>query len=79
MHYMHHVLLAGTGPEDAALEEQLIEACRHGQAELARRLLDQGAEPGFQDAQGVTPLMLAAESGNDALVSTLLGKGLRGP
>ncbi|GAB4818430.1 hypothetical protein N2152v2_005476 [Parachlorella kessleri] len=62
------------GPLEA-LEEQLMEACREGQAELARRLLDQGAEPGFQDAEGVTPLMLAAESGNAALVSALLEAG----
>ncbi len=74
MRYMHCVSLAGAGPSEA-LEEQLTDACREGQAELARQLLDQGAEPGFQDAEGVTPLMLAAESGNAALVSALLGKG----
>ena len=66
--------LASAGAEAATLEEQLLEACRQGQADRARQLLDGGAEPACHDEQGVTPLMLAAESGNEAAVAALLGK-----
>ena len=50
-----------------------MEACRQGDAELAWELLDQGADAGYQGAGGVSPLMLAAESGSVEAVSALLG------
>lgn len=64
---------ADAAPDTLSLEQQLLEACREGRAEEARRLLDAGAEPACADSQGVTPLMLAAESGSAEAVSALLG------
>jgi ankyrin repeat protein len=71
---MHVLAPAMSADAGVSLEQQLLEACRQGQAELARELLDEGAEPSYQDAQGVSPLMMAAESGAEAIVTALLGE-----
>lgn len=59
---------AGSSPE-----QQLLEACRAGQLERAQQLLADGAEPSFQDTEGISPLMAAAETGDADLVAALLG------
>lgn len=53
-----------------------MEACRQGDLDTSRQLLDAGAEPSCADEGGVTPLMLAAEAGNEELVTALLGESM---
>eukprot|EP00201_Polytomella_parva_P017081 CAMPEP_0175056876 /NCGR_PEP_ID=MMETSP0052_2-20121109/10933_1 /TAXON_ID=51329 ORGANISM="Polytomella parva, Strain SAG 63-3" /NCGR_SAMPLE_ID=MMETSP0052_2 /ASSEMBLY_ACC=CAM_ASM_000194 /LENGTH=400 /DNA_ID=CAMNT_0016321989 /DNA_START=47 /DNA_END=1249 /DNA_ORIENTATION=+ len=57
------------------LNEELIIASRNGSYNEVKKLLDKGADFGYQDAQGVTPLMRAAEGGYAEVVSLLLEHG----
>jgi ankyrin repeat protein len=50
----------------------LHKAAREGEAEAARRSLEQGADPSSFDDFGMTALMAAAERGWDAVVEALL-------
>jgi ankyrin repeat protein len=50
-------------------------ACRHGEIELARKILDKGADPDAVTAEGDTPLLLAAATGSAELVDLLLEHG----
>lgn len=52
----------------------LREACRTGNVELVRALLDRGADPEIADWFGWTPLMLAARQ-SEEIVELLLGAG----
>jgi ankyrin repeat protein len=58
-------------------ERPLLRAARRGDLELARLLLDGGADPDTQDATGWTALMHAVNGGNAALVQLLLKRGAR--
>ena len=53
--------------------EELRTAAKAGDAARVRQLLAEGAEPALADDGGVTPLMLAAESGSAEAVAALLG------
>jgi uncharacterized protein len=55
--------------------ESLFDAVRAGDAAHLKALLTGGADPNPFDAEGRTPLMLAAEQGAEALVRTLLDHG----
>lgn len=48
----------------------LLAAIRAGKADTVRQLLAQGADPNRADALGITPLMAACATGDDALVAT---------
>lgn len=50
----------------------LLIAAEHGHKDIAETLLAKGANPLKTDAQGRSPLHLAAHNGNDALVKLLL-------
>ncbi len=53
----------------------LFDAGRAGDLERLEALLVGGADPNPFDAEGRTPLALAAEQGEEALVSALLARG----
>ena len=53
----------------------LHDACRDGDTERVRQLLDEGAPVDEKDEYGVTALMKASENGHTELVQLLLGKG----
>lgn len=53
----------------------LHEACSSGQTKIVERLLDAGADPNVQNAQGFTSLHLAAKHGHLHIVQLLLAKG----
>eukprot|EP00887_Chlorella_sp_A99_P001235 scaffold14.g1235.t1 len=59
------------------LEQQLLDAARAGNAEAVQRLLEAGADPSYQDeaAEGLSPLMAAAERGSHECVALLLAAG----
>ena len=50
-------------------------ACHTGQLDVARYLLDHGAELDVQAANGGTPIMRAIESSRENVVSFLIEKG----
>jgi len=53
----------------------LLMACEGDAHRLAKRLLRAGADPNLVDGAGVSPLLVACEYGNDALVDDLLAAG----
>lgn len=53
----------------------LILAVQNGRTEIARALLDAGANINYPDENGNTPLMLAAQNGNLEIVHLLLDRG----
>jgi len=57
-------------------DDQLLEACRQGNLELATNLLDHGASVEATAKDGSTPLMLAAQ-GHPDLVKLLLSRGAK--
>lgn len=57
------------------ISDALYIACRNGQLEAARFLLDRGANPRFEAYQRAPALHWAASSGNRALVELLLARG----
>jgi hypothetical protein len=65
---------AGDGPQ-ATLEQQLFQAAAAGDTAHVQALLAAGAEPACEAEGGVTPLMLAAESGSVEAVRALLEAG----
>ena len=50
-------------------------ACRHGHVQVARLLVDHGADPNLLSKAGLTPFHLAARHGHEAVVELLLDKG----
>lgn len=64
--------IPGGGSSDIA-NDALCVAVRNGHLALVKLLLDEaGADVGFKDAMGLTPLILAARYGRDAMVTLLL-------
>jgi ankyrin repeat protein len=57
------------------LEAQLVTAIRNADARVVRRLLDHGAEVNARDAEGNTPLILAAFYATPECVALLIDKG----
>lgn len=55
-----------------AAGEKLLEAAKDGKSDDVRTLLEEGADPNFQDNCGVTALMLAANKGHSDSVRVLL-------
>jgi len=53
----------------------LFDACRKGNIELAKRIIDKGIDPNRVIAHGWTPLLLAVEHGEVELVDFLLSNG----
>src|SRR5207344_1899370 len=62
-------------PIDGRVERGLTALMCAGSVEVARALLDAGAEVNVQDGDGVTPLMRAARRGKPELVQLLLDSG----
>lgn len=62
----------------ASAEQRLLAAAAAGDGPLVLQLLQAGAEPACETDEGVTPLMLAAESGSAEAVQALLGAPRRG-
>jgi uncharacterized protein len=60
---------------DANRNTALTFAARDGQIEIAKKLLDAGAEPGWVDDEKVTPLILASFKNHPKIVRLLLAKG----
>lgn len=58
--------------QDKSGNTALIFAARDGQTNIARLLLDAGANPGWVDGEGVTPLILAAFKNHPDIVKLLL-------
>ena len=50
-------------------------AAAHGRLEVARLLLDAGADPSLAASDGLTPLMCAAGQGHPEVLGLLLGRG----
>lgn len=61
--------------EAAATGHPLYEAAAAGNAEEVSKLLDDGADVMWADAEGTTALMKAAENGHQAVVALLLEGG----
>lgn len=61
--------------KDDAQGEALLNAASTGDLAEAKTLLDNGADPNFQDAGGVTPLHFAAQKGHWDIARLLLEKG----
>ncbi|BCZ82462.1 hypothetical protein PTKU64_61370 [Paraburkholderia terrae] len=53
----------------------LLTACKKGDAEIARVMIDHGANVKHANASGVTPLMAAAYGGYDGIAALLLARG----
>ena len=73
-------LLSSGLPVDAPLDwllqrTALMEACLRAQAEIARALLEAGADPNRRGRAGDTPLMAACASGSATLVGLLIERG----
>ncbi len=62
-------------PSAADLTNALWHACRGGQPAVAARLLEAGGDPAWVGHDGKTPLDVATESGNHALVRVLRDHG----
>lgn len=74
---LRHALDAGV-PVDATtpLDRSLLGlACDHGHVEAARMLLAHGANPDTRDAEGQTPLVVAAVKGRLDLAAALVHAG----
>jgi len=61
---------------DAKGRTPLIWAIRHGLDDLARKLLEAGADPAARDHQEGTPLLYAAAAGNEAVAKLLVERGV---
>lgn len=59
----------------SALDGQLVETARCGDASSIRRLVASGANPNARGPKGITPLMVAAARGNVAVGTALIEKG----
>lgn len=59
--------------DEPSAEQRLMEAAAAGDGPLVAQLLRDGAEPACETEEGITPLMLAAQSGSEEAVQTLLG------
>ncbi|PNH02928.1 Arginine N-methyltransferase 2, partial [Tetrabaena socialis] len=59
----------------ASLEEQLLLAAADGDADEVARLIELEADIDFQNEEGVSALMKAAEAGHTAVLAALLGAG----
>ena len=59
----------------SALNSELMKAARLNNANRARRLIEAGADMDFQDEEGKTPLMTAAEEGSAEVVQLLIESG----
>ena len=57
------------------LNAQLLAAARAGNAVRIRRLLDQGADPNFEDRKGRAALLLSAKGGHGESAQALLARG----
>ncbi|HEX8355038.1 MAG TPA: ankyrin repeat domain-containing protein, partial [Pyrinomonadaceae bacterium] len=72
-------LLAAGAPADARLthggETPLMRAAARGHEDVARVLLDAGADASAQRADGFTPLILAVFFGHEGVVRLLVGRG----
>jgi ankyrin repeat protein len=65
------------GRRSQVLGDCLISSISSAQSETIAKLLEMGADLHFADAHGVTVLMAAARSGDQALFESMLAKGLR--
>jgi type IV protein arginine methyltransferase len=61
--------------DDESLDAQLLHASQLGDADKIKILIDQGADPSYQNDEGVSPLMMASSSGNSTAVNLLLEAG----
>ncbi len=61
------------GADEASAEQRLMAAAAACDGPLVVQLLRDGAEPSCETEDGITPLMLAAESGCAEAVQALLG------
>ena len=71
--------MAQGAEEEPSAEQRLMEAAAAGNGPLVAQLLREGAEPACETEEGITPLMLAAESGSAEAVQALLGALLGRP
>ncbi|MCA9572683.1 MAG: ankyrin repeat domain-containing protein, partial [Myxococcales bacterium] len=67
--------LLSVGAESVCPEPELCTALRTASEPVIRELLDHGFEPDVAGSGGWTPLMIAAERGDEALVRLLLERG----
>lgn len=65
----------GGGADEVPLDAELAQALRSGNRDSLRHRLDQGADVGGRDAEGNTPLMLAAVYGDVGSMELLLRRG----
>ncbi|HSW61330.1 MAG TPA: ankyrin repeat domain-containing protein [bacterium] len=67
-------------PVIRSLEEinnELIQAAKEGKQKLVKELLEKGASVNYHDAAGLSPLLIAALSGNRELAGYLFGRGAK--
>jgi ankyrin repeat protein len=55
----------------------LTRAAEKGDKKVVKLLLENGAQPDFEDEEGQTPLSRAVEEGNIAVVQLLLAKDVK--
>jgi ankyrin repeat protein len=66
---------AGDQREAKPIAAELVSAIRNEDAQVARKLLDNGADVNARDAQGNTPLILASFYASPECVELLIEKG----
>ena len=59
------------------INENLLNASRHGDVEEVKKLITKGANTGEKDKDGMTALMLAIEEEHDYIVLSLLDRGIK--
>jgi hypothetical protein len=73
---VRRLLVAGAKVDDhdKSRNTAMIFAARDGQTDIASLLIDAGADPGWIDGEGVTPLILAALKNHPDMVKLLLAQ-----
>eukprot|EP01025_Chloroclados_australasicus_P004371 TRINITY_DN1106_c0_g1_i13.p1 TRINITY_DN1106_c0_g1~~TRINITY_DN1106_c0_g1_i13.p1 ORF type:complete len:367 (-),score=41.46 TRINITY_DN1106_c0_g1_i13:672-1772(-) len=64
-----------TNTDSAELDQRLLSAAEEGDLAAITTLLEQAAEPAYQNEEGVSPLMLASKNGHLEVVRKLLESG----
>ena len=67
--------LCANGQQASRQSRELLDAARNGKVGTVRSLLEEGINPNIKDADGRTPLHLAADNGHQATAGMLLQHG----
>lgn len=70
-------LLAGCAAGRPDMNQDLIQASRHGDVAKVKALIDRGADPNATDPEGWTPYLAASAEGNWMVMKVLQDMGAR--